>query len=57
MIYDYINKTMDILIDDAGTGGKEFTSNGIGDSDCTMIIKLYAFYELILNIMLYADFV
>lgn len=52
MIYDYINKTMDILIDDANTlGGEEFTSNGVGNSDCTMIIKLYAFYELILNII------
>lgn len=52
MIYDYINKTMDILIDDANTlGGEEFTSNGVGNSDCTMIIKLYALYELILNII------
>jgi hypothetical protein len=52
MIYDYINKTMDILIDDANTlGGEEFTSNGVGGSDCTMIIKLYALYELILNII------
>ena len=52
MIYDYINKTMEILIDDAYTfGGEEFTSNGANGSDCTMIIKLYAFYELILNII------